>query len=97
MLFIFNNKRFITRGVADAISPLLQIIMWELIKQMPVDKDYLQVFYLSCSGGRQKIIHSQEVPEYKKEYVIDADAPITAKVFVIDDETHSTMLLAEEY
>ena len=72
--------------------------MWELINQMSVDtKDYLQVFNLSCDNGRQRIKHSQEDPEYSKEYVFDTGIPITEKVFVIDDGTHSTMILAEEY
>ncbi len=80
------------------MPPLLQAIMWELIHQMPVDKkDYLQVFSLSADSGRQRIQHTQEVPAYSREYVFDAVMPIAAKVYVIDDRTHSTMLLAEEY
>ena len=64
---------------------------------MPVDCDYLQVFSLSSENGKQKITHTQEVPEYKKEYIFNTGTVITAKIFVIDDKTHSTMLLAEEY
>ena len=65
---------------------------------MPVDKkDYLQIFSLYAIGGRQRIKHTQEVPEYSKEYVISTENPITEKVFVIDDKTHSTMILANEY
>lgn len=64
---------------------------------MPVDKDYLQVFSLSSDNGRQRIIHSQEIPEYQKEYVLNVGSPVTEKIFVIDDQTHSTMLLANEY
>ena len=72
--------------------------MWELINQMPVDnKDYLQVFSLYADNSKQRLTHIQEVPEYTREYVFDTDAPVTAKIFVIDDETHSTMLLANEY
>ena len=71
--------------------------MWELINTMPVDKDYLQVFSLSEANGRQRIKHTQEEPEYYKEYVFDIDIPVTEKIFVIDDGTHSTMLLANEY
>lgn len=97
MIFIFNNKHFITCGTNETVSPLLQSIMWELITQLPVEKDYLQVFSLSVDNGKQKIKHSQEVPEYTKEYVFDIGLPITEKIFVIDDETHSTMLLASEY
>ena len=96
MIFIFN-KHFITRGISETVPSFLQVIMWELIEQLPVDKDYLQVFSLSADGGKQKIKHSQEVPEYTKEYVLDIGMPITEKIFVIDDETHSTMLLANEY
>jgi len=94
---LFNNGFYVTRGVSDKIPLPLQIIMWELIEDLPVDKDSLQVFSLSEENGRQVLKHSQEVPEYEKEYVLDIEEPITEKIFVIDDETHSTMLLASEY
>ena len=46
----------------------------------------------------QKIMHIQEEPEYEREYLIISDTPFfVGKIFVIDDETHSTMILAEEY
>ncbi len=94
----FNNKRFITKGVDSLVDPLLQVFMWQCIDSMPPPKDYLQVFKLTEENGRQKITHIQEVPEYLKEYLIQSDTPIfIGKIFVIDDETHSTMLLAEEY
>ena len=64
---------------------------------MPVDKDYLQVFYLSADNGRQRIKHTQEIPEYTKEYVLKVNSPITEKIFVIDDKAYSTMILANEY
>ena len=94
---MFEGKKFITKGVSENIPPPLQFLMWELIHNMPVDKDYLQVFCLSEYNRKQKIIHSQEVPEYKKEYVFDFGTKVTGKVFVIDDETHSTMLMNYEY
>ena len=94
----FENKRFATRGVVEQGSPLLQIFMWRCIDDMPEPKDYLQVFELNIEDGKQKVIHIQEQPEYKAEYLIKSDAPLfIGKIFVIDDETHSTMLLAEEY
>lgn len=71
--------------------------MWELIRSLPVDKDYLQVFSLSEKDGKQVLIHSQEEPEYKKEYVLNLTSVTTGKVFVIDDKTHSTMLMNYEY
>ena len=94
----FRNDRYITRGVSENINPLLVVLLWEMIDYMSVPQDYLQVFNLSQENGKQKIEHIQEVPEYKREYLITLDIPIfTGKVFVIDDETHSTMLLASEY
>ena len=65
---------------------------------MTIQQDYLQVFELSEEKGKQKIEHSQEVPEYKREHLFNVGTSIfSGKVFVIDDETHSTMLLASEY
>lgn len=36
--------------------------------------------------------------EYRKEYILNIDTPFyIGNVFVIDDETRSTMLMPEEY
>jgi len=94
---IFNNKKFITRGVAENIPIPLQMLMWEMIRTLPVDKDYLQVFSLSEKDGKQRIIHTQEEPEYEKEYVLNITPITNGKVFVIGDNTHSTMLMDYEY
>ena len=64
---------------------------------MPVDIDYLQVFSLSAQNGRQRVTHTQEVPEYKQEYVFNSGTAIDAKIYVIDSGTYSTMLFAQEY
>ena len=94
----FRNKRFITAGINEKVDLILQIFMWEVIDDMPEPKDYLQVFNFEEVDGKQKITHIQEEPEYKQEYLTSSDAPFfIGKIFVIDDETHSTMLLAEEY
>ena len=94
----FNNPRYATRGISSTLPLMLQIILWGLIDTMEVvEKDYLQIFTLASENGKQKIVHEQEQPEYRKEYLFPADEPVNAKIFVIDDETHSTMLLAEEY
>ena len=94
----FNNKRFITKGVLENINPLTQILMWQCIDKLTLPQDYLQIFDLTIEDGKQKIKHTQEEPEYHKEYLLNTDASFyVGKVFVIDDETRSTMLLAEEY
>lgn len=82
----------------ENIDPLLQIFMWDCIEKIPLPKDYLQVFELAKENEKLKITHSQEQPEYKMEYLLRTDAPFyVGKVFIIDDKTHITMLLAEEY
>ncbi len=93
---MFKNKRYITCGVQSKISMPMQLYLWSLIDTMPEPKDYLQIFRLSVSGGKQRIIHEQEEPEYIQEYTIKIELPVTEKIYVIDEETHSTMLLASE-
>ena len=94
----FNNKRFITIGVSEKVNLFLQCFMWQCIDGLEVVKDYLQVFDFKEEDNKRIIVHSQEEPEYKKEYLFRADIPFfVGKIFVIDDETHSTMFLAEEY
>ena len=93
---MFNN-RYMTKGVQSEIPIALQVFMWDCVTAVPEPKDYLQIFRLSEADGKQKIIHEQEVPEYKREYLLAFPEPVNAKVYVIDDGDHCTMLLAEEY
>ncbi|MGE4284513.1 MAG: DUF960 family protein [Clostridia bacterium] len=99
---MFENDRYMTNGVKNTIPQYTQNLIWFLIETMKVEeKDYLQVFKLSATKVdgtiRQKIAHIQEQPEYRKEYIILLGNAITAKLFVIDDGDHTTMLMAEEY
>ncbi len=93
---MFKSERYMTKGVQSDIPVVLQIFMWDCIKAVP-EQDYLQLFLLSEVDGKQKVVHEQEVPEYKREYLLAFPEPINAKVYVIDDGDHCTMLLAEEY
>lgn len=95
---MFSNQRYITRGVIAEIPLELQLFMWECIDRLPKNCDYFQVFELENLGSIQRITHFSEHPEYRMEYLLPTIAnPVTAKVYVIDDGNHSTMLLAEEY
>lgn len=94
---MFDNQRYITRGIDSEIPLWLQIFMWECVNKMPEPKDYFQVFRLENLNGIQKITHFSEQPEYHKEYLIPTNKLITAKIYIIDSDTYSTMLLAEEY
>ena len=92
------KPRYITRGIQTTIPPWLQTLLWYMRDSMEVpERDYLQIFRLSCDGGRQRIEHEQEQPEYKHVVVIPGEQPVEAKVYIIEDPDHITMLLAEEY
>lgn len=94
---MFNSKRYLTRGVQAAIPFELQFFMWKCVDELPEPKDYFQIFRLTVQNGKQHISHESEQPEYHKEYDIEIVTPVTSKIYIIDDGTHSTMLLAEEY
>lgn len=95
---MFNNQRYATRGITNTVPLVTQIIIWDCIDSMKTErKDCLQVFKLVANGTNQQVTHSQEEPAYERTFTFPTDEPITVKIFVIDDETHSTMLLAEEY
>ncbi len=99
---MFTGDKYITAGVRARIPAYLQNILWYMIETMNVpNKDVLQVFQLEGvyeSGKRkQKIVHSQEQPVYSHSYAICTKSIFTCKIFVIDDRTHCTMLLADEY
>jgi hypothetical protein len=95
---MFNGQRYLTRGVDRTIPLEVQIFMWQCIDTLEVEKDYLQVFDLSVENGVQKVVHKQEVPEYKHSYTLSVSRLVhDVRVFVIDDGEYSTMLLAEEY
>ena len=94
---MFDNPRYLTRGVDESIPLRLQSLLWNLIDLLPPERDYLQVFSLSPFGGMQQVIHTSEETECKIVLLFPSDAPVTAKVYVIDDSDHCTMLLAEEY
>ena len=95
---MFNNQRYLTRGVQAEIPPVLQLFIWNCIDSLPEERDYFQVFRLEPMGEiMQQITHESEQPEHKKVYLIPSDNPITEKLYVIDSDEYSTMLLASEY
>lgn len=94
---MFNNQRYLTKGVQVEIPLELQFFMWSCIDRMPEPKDYLQIFTFESVGILQKITHTSEQPKYCMNYFIPYSKPITAKVYIIDSDEYSTMLLSEEY
>lgn len=101
---MFDSKtRYITKGINEVIPFPIQLLMWNEIdsrlRTAGIAVDYLQVFSLFKEGGGLKIIHTQEKPEYRKELCMSLkdELPLPLRIFVIDDETYSTMMLANEY
>ncbi|MCL2105463.1 MAG: DUF960 domain-containing protein [Oscillospiraceae bacterium] len=99
---MFTNQRYLTCGIEAEIPMEAIAAMWIAIELMPEPKDRYQFFDLAPLGGCvQRITHNQEQPEYTCEVyaplLLPDAVPVTAKVYVIDDGDHSTMLLADEY
>lgn len=93
---MFNNKRYLTKGVNERIPMLVQLALWKLVDEIPDKKrDYLQVFKLKWHNGTLKIEHSQEIPHFSKTHTYITET--AEKVYIIDCEEYSIMLLAEEY
>ena len=98
-MFEKSKGRYLTRGVDEKIPIDIQIFMWEAVDNMPEPKDYLQVFNLTVQNGLQIIRQTSEQPKYEMTYILTSllTKAVTAKVYIIDDGDHCTMLLAEEY
>ncbi len=99
---MFDNPRYLSRGVNEKVSIFLQMLMWDMIDEMDISKDYLQIFNLTpidVNGIKvQKIVHTQEQPPYKRVIVLNSlTKPIDEKIYVIDSGEYSTMIFASEY
>lgn len=102
---MFENQKYMTNGVLHKIPLEAQMIIWAMIEDLKTKiktVDYLQIFELTVKNDdtgkpTQQVKHFQERPPYKVEIIVSCGASVNEKIYVIDDETHSTMLLASEY
>lgn len=96
---MFDNERYMTRGINEEVPLVLQIYLWNLIDEArkKVELDYLQVFKMYVEDGVLKIVHSQEIPNYKMEYTLNVDETVEGKIYVTDSGTYSTMMFNYEY
>lgn len=98
-----KEKRYMTKGINKRVDIRLQMFMWKLIEELKEEEeelDYLQVFDIKKIDSEIVIEHRQEIPKYKKKYVLrldNIDVMRNVKVFAIDDGRYLTMLLSEEY
>lgn len=96
---MFDKDRYLTRGVSNKIPFEIQLLLWSMIGEVKVKKDYLQVFEIEpINDNLLKIEHRQEVPKYKKDILVkNVGINSKVKIFVIDDGEYSMMMLSEEY
>lgn len=101
-MFIKKN-RYITRGINEKLDFRLQLTLWNMIDRLKEERkeiDYLQIFKVRKYEEKIMIEHSQEVPKYEEKYVLNLDdiqINEIIRVFVIDNNQYSTMMLEEEY
>lgn len=99
---MFKNKRYITKGVDTQIPIWLTLYLWNKVdtmcKRLGEQTDYLQIFNITTNNKDLLIEHTQEQPPVKDSTKLKyLGKPINEKIYVIDSEEYSTMLLAEEY
>lgn len=71
-MFENTGTRYITSTINDRLHGELQMILWGLIDEQQkegLELDYLQVFELKVKDGKQHIIHRQEEPHRKREWI----------------------------
>lgn len=103
--YLFNGSKYITQGIDIHIPLHVQLAIWQFIAKRAKEQkplmDYLQVFNLTpgSHNGKpvQKIECTQEQPNHKEILRVDSGFTVNEKIFVIDDVSHSTMMLAREY
>ena len=80
---MFSENRYPTKRIHEELPLFLQLFLWNCIAELPVPKDYLQIFRLSGADSQQIILVTAKI------YVIaEYDA---------NQKPYATMLFAEEY
>lgn len=94
-----KENRYMTRKIVEEIPLEINILLWNLIDELHIEKDYLQIFELNpIEEGVLEIINKQEAPMYESIiYICNKEIKERKKIYIIDEKIHSTMLLAEEY
>lgn len=106
-MFDTQENRYITKGVNEQVPKEIQQRSFQLIdekaNQAEIQLDYLQIFEFNRDDqrGTITIVHRQEEPFFIDYSEIRITKDLVnfqiKKLWVIDDHTHQTMLLPEEY
>ncbi|HBG5845440.1 TPA: hypothetical protein OUL20_001665 [Clostridioides difficile] len=94
-----KENRYMTREIAENLPIEITILLWDLIDNLDIEKDYLQIFEINPIGlGVVEIVHRQEVPEYEASIYIQNDLiKYKLKIYAIDSIKYSTMIFSNEY
>ena len=103
--WLFTGKRYITQGIDIHVPDFARDAIWKYIEDRKNSGkpplDYLQIFQLyqrSYKGQKVQVIEcKQEQPKFETELIIPACFTVNEKIYVIDDVSHQTMMLAREY
>ena len=94
-----KENRYMTRKIVEEIPLEINILLWNLIDELQIRKDYLQIFELNPIGkGIVEIVHKQEIPEYESSiYIYNEVIKENKKIYAIDSVEYSTLMLSYEY
>lgn len=94
-----KENRYMTKDIAENLPVEIAILLWNLIDNLTIEKDYLQIFEINPIGlGVVEIVHKQEVPKYEASIYIQSDLiKGKLKIYAIDSIEYSTMMFSNEY
>lgn len=94
-----KENRYMTRKIVEEIPLEINILLWNLIDELQIRKDYLQIFELNPIGkGIVEIVHKQEIPEYESSiYIYNEVIKENKKIYAIDSVEYSTLMFSYEY
>jgi hypothetical protein len=94
-----KENRYMTRAIAEELSLDINILLWDLIDKLTIEKDYLQVFEINpIKEDIIKIVHKQEVPEYECTiYIYNEKIVDSLKIYAIDSVEYSTLMFSYQY
>lgn len=94
-----KENRYMTRNIVEDIPLEINILLWNLIDELQIEKDYLQIFELNPIGeGIVEIVHKQEIPEYEASiYIYNEAIKESKKIYAIDSIEYSTLMFSHEY
>ena len=91
----FENAIYVTNTVKEELPEEVLLFIVGLVQNMHKEVnevDYLQVITIE----NNTLIHTQEIPEYKKSYTLLTTIK-NCKLFFIDSGEYSTLMFSYEY